>query len=73
MRLYREFRCPECNDKFERLVESNTTTAGCSCGGEANKVVSAVRCVLDPLSGHFPSATDKWAKHHENAAKSTLD
>lgn len=72
MRLYREFRCPECNDKFERLVENTITTARCSCGGNAKKVVSAVRCVLDPISGHFPSATDKWAKHHEDAAKKRL-
>jgi len=74
MRIFREFRCLDCNERFERYVDRNDATTRCSCGGNAKKVVSAVRSVLDPISGHFPSATDKWAKYHEDmAAKSTLD
>ena len=73
MKIMREFRCQECTTKFEKFIDNSIATVRCSCGGLANKVVSAVRCVLDPISGHFPSATDRWAKYHEDAAKSTLD
>jgi hypothetical protein len=35
------------------------------CEEKAFKIISAVNFSLDPISGHFPSATDKWAKHRE--------
>jgi len=67
-----DFRCSTCRRKFEAIVDlSSTMTIRCSCGQTAYKVLSPVRASLDPLSGHFPSATDKWAKEHEQKAKST--
>ncbi len=63
-----DFKCPQGHIE-EHLVQSSTTTYRCSCGEQANRMISPVRAVLDPVSGHFPTATDKWAKAHERAAK----
>lgn len=71
MRRMFEFKCSSCNKRFEKLVQADCRNVWCKCGSEARKVVSPVRAVLEPFSGHFPSATDRWAKYHEDKAKST--
>ena len=65
-----DFRCSN-NHVFERLVESDEHTSRCECGSEAKRLISPVKCMLDPYSGHFPDATAKWAKHHEDMAKAS--
>lgn len=60
-----DFSC-ECGNKFEALVSSKETEKNCPlCGQVAKRVISAVRCSLDPTSGHFPGATEKWIKARE--------
>lgn len=39
------------------------------CGGVANRLVSKPRFKLDGITGSFPTAADKWAKTHEEAAR----
>lgn len=67
MRKLYDFRC-DCG-LFEAYTDTEARTIRCKHGHEAKRVISAVKCSLDPISGHFPSATDKWAKHHEVMAK----
>ena len=64
-----DFRCRECDELEEHWVASDTKTVRCKCGGEAVRVISGGNVTLDPISGDFPGATLKWARHHENAAK----
>lgn len=64
-----DFRCSKCNELEERWVSSDTRQVRCKCGGTANRTVSGANTHLDPLSGDFPGATLKWAKHHEKMAK----
>ena len=60
-----DFSC-ECGNKFEALVSSKEAEKNCPlCGQVAKRVISAVRCSLDPTSGHFPGATEKWVKARE--------
>lgn len=60
-----DFSC-KCGNKFEALVSSKETEKNCPlCGQVAKRVISAVRCSLDPTSGHFPGATEKWIKARE--------
>ena len=74
MRVLNDFKCTQCEVQNEHFVDSTTKTVSCkSCGGEANRVLTACNFMLDPISGHFPGATDKWAKHHEQAAKKGTD
>ena len=61
MRLF-DFRCPD-GHKFEDLVKSDVTTSRCSCGLDANRIVSPVRSRLEGISGDFPD--DKWAKRRK--------
>jgi hypothetical protein len=71
-----DFRCsqPDCREVHEEWVATGTRSAVCpKCFSISYRIVSPVRSVLDPISGHFPSATDKWAKHHEEAAKRPKD
>jgi len=68
-----DFRCKTCSTKEEHWVSSDTTTVRCKCGGEATRVISGGNFNLDPISGHFPGATLKWAKHHEKMAKQSSD
>ena len=62
--ILNDFRC-ETGTVFERLVKSDETTVRCNCGKEAHKVITPVRFKLEGISGHFPTASDKWAKMHE--------
>lgn len=64
-----DFRCDKTDKVFERWVPSDTKRVQCRCGSEAQRLISPVKSVLDPLSGHFPGATMKWAKAHEDGAK----
>lgn len=60
-----EFSC-QCGERFEALVSRETYESDCPrCGQGAKRAISAVRCMLDPASGHFPGATDKWIKARE--------
>lgn len=68
MRKLFDFRCTN-NHTFEAFVEADVFTSRCKCGTEAKRLISPVKCSLDPISGHFPGATDRWAKHHEDMAK----
>jgi hypothetical protein len=62
MRLLFDFKCSE-GHITESLVNSTENTAQCKvCEATATKIISPIRCKLDPLSGHFPGETEKWAK-----------
>ena len=52
--------------KFEALVPRETKKKNCpQCKSVARRIISPIRCSLDPTSGHFPGATDKWVKSRE--------
>lgn len=65
-----DFRCGTCDHVEEKWVKSDVYTQQCSeCGSVSNRLVSGGHAVLDPISGDFPGATMKWARHHEQMAK----
>lgn len=63
-----DFRCDKCGTKEEHWVTSDTRTVRCKCGAEAARCLGG-KTYLDPISGDFPGATLKWARHHEQAAQ----
>lgn len=64
-----DFKCPK-GHLEEHWVTSDTREVRCNkCGDVANRMITGGYAVLDPLSGDFPGATLKWARHHEQAAK----
>ena len=57
MRIMVEFKCEDGHIN-ERLVDSECTHIPClDCDKIANRIVSAVRSKLDPISGDFMGAT----------------
>lgn len=63
MRVFLDFKCPQGHTE-EHFVDNLTRHVICDrCGEEATKIQSTIRFKLDTVSGHFPSATDKWAKN----------
>ena len=68
IRLF-DFRCESTGKVFERMARGLPDGVQCNCGANAKRLISPVKCQLDPFSGHFPGATDKWAKAHEDGAK----
>lgn len=60
-----DYQC-SCGLVTEHLVKAGTDTVRCKCGAEAKRIISPVRCSLDPTAG-FPGAADKWIRHHEKA------
>ena len=64
-----EFRCPN-EHVTERFIDEDARETACStCDATASRMVSAVQCTLDPLSGHWPGATMKWAKSRQDQIK----
>lgn len=60
-----DFSCG-CGNLFEALAQKDSREKDCpQCGMVAKRVISPVRCSLDPTSGHFPGATEKWIKARE--------
>lgn len=69
--MYFDFRCPECNTKYDDLVKPDVRTAPCpECGATGNRIVSTP--TLDPRMGCDPTMGtmyDKWARTREQKAK----
>lgn len=64
-----DFKCRKCGETEEHWVSSSVRTVRCKCGQEATRVINGGKAILDPISGDFPGATMKWARHHEKAAQ----
>lgn len=64
-----EFQCPD-GHISESLIDDSEVTAECKvCDKQAKRIVSAVACSLDALSGHFPGETMKWAKNRQDVIR----
>jgi len=60
-----DFKCPQ-GHQFESLESTSQALPECpECFQESTRVISPVKCKLDPLS--FPGAGDKWIREHEKA------
>lgn len=63
-----DFECSE-GHKHEYFVHSDTREVECLiCGARAYRVVSTPNLKLDGITGSFPTASDKWARVHKQAA-----
>jgi hypothetical protein len=67
-RIY-EFHCSDGHVTEEYIDEFIGKTECSLCNKTATKVVSAVQCFLDPISGDFPGSTMRWAKNREYQIK----
>jgi hypothetical protein len=65
-----EFLCAN-SHRIEAFVDDDTQHLPCSkCGGEATRVISAIRLNLEGCSGSFPTASDSWVrKRNEKIAQ----
>lgn len=69
MRILIDFKCDN-GHIHERFIDASTQEVRCeTCGEVAYRVISPVRSLMDPFSGHFHDATRKWEKYHEDMAK----
>jgi putative FmdB family regulatory protein len=64
-----DFRCKDCTYMFERLTKGDEAPQCPECGGPTTRLIATPTISLEGLSGHFPTAADKWAKKHEDEAK----
>lgn len=71
MRKLNDYRCPK-GHITEHFVEPDAKVR-CNCGLQAHRIISPVKCQLDPTSGDFPGATMKWIKEHERLGGSTSE
>lgn len=56
-----DFRCETCDNKFEKLVSSDTYEVNCTqCDGTAKRCVSTPRVMLDGTDPSFPGEWGKW-------------
>jgi len=39
------------------------------CGASSGRIQSAIRFKLEGITGHFPTAADKWATLHEREGR----
>lgn len=66
-----EYQCPLHGEfeAFSRMANRNEEKPCPECGTASKRVFTAVRFKLEGVSGHYPTAYDKWAKTHEQEAK----
>ncbi len=64
-----EFQCPDGHVSESFIDDSEVTTECKVCGKQAKRIVSAVSCSLDPLSGDYPGETMKWAKNRQEVIR----
>ena len=65
MRRMFEFRC-ENGHTIERFEREEVRWVNCSeCNTLAQRIISAPRIGLDPISGDFPGATMAWERRRE--------
>lgn len=64
-----EYECEPCSMQFEAFasIEEMHEVVCPDCYTKAKKLVSLPRFKLEPVSGHFTTATDRWAKRKERA------
>lgn len=64
-----EFVCDE-GHISEALIDSEVREIPCRvCGSVASRIMSAVRCELEGITGDFPGAYAKWNNKHREAAR----
>ncbi len=69
MRLLFDFECSGGHIE-EHFVSSDTREVVCPhCKRTATRIQSPVRSALDPISGDFNGATDKWMKNRAQKLK----
>ena len=52
--------------RVERFVESGIEEVECDCGAMGKRQIAAPRAALEPFSGAFPTAADKWVERRES-------
>jgi len=65
MRVLYNFTCRDCKDTFEKYIEYTQITECPSCGGQADKIITAPTIKLEGISGAFPGAAMAWEKKHK--------
>jgi DNA-directed RNA polymerase subunit RPC12/RpoP len=70
MRVLNDYRCISCGAENAYFVDTRVSSLVCQkCGGSATKVQRPIMGHLDPISGKWPMATDKWARDREKKAE----
>jgi len=60
-----DFRCR--NDHVvEHFVDAGIEEVECHCGAMGKRQVAAPRSKLEPFTGAFPGAADKWERNRES-------
>ena len=58
MRKIRDFKCEDCNHRFEQWVEDEVRMLECDCGGMAQRQLSAPKCFQN-TTGKSPSSSNR--------------
>lgn len=69
MKCLRDFKCFDCGEVQERLLDDSITQVGCKCGGVAKRLMGMPRVSLDGTDPGFPGAYDRWARVREENAR----
>lgn len=64
MRKIIDVRCRDCGSVHEEFGRLDDTFRCGSCGGEAKRIISPVKCQLEGVTGSFPGAAIKWERNH---------
>jgi hypothetical protein len=64
-----EFECAD-GHRTEAYTDYEQRTTYCSvCHKAASRVISSPRIGLEGITGAFPTASDAWARKHEEATR----
>lgn len=60
-----DFLCKN-GHRAEHFVETGIEEVECHCGAMGLRQIAAPRAALEPFTGAFPSAADKWVARRES-------
>lgn len=71
-RIY-EHKCSKGHTNALLVDYDDRVTSCLICGGPSRRIISAPHILLDPISGHFPSATNRWEDNHRQVHREPDD
>jgi len=65
MHVIYDVKCTSCGNVDEVYGRKGDAVRCSVCSSASHAIISPISCILEGVSGDFPTATSKWNKRHK--------